>query len=186
MSQSISIISADRRKRLLAANAKRQRSAPEAPKFGNPRVVSLIGVLVDTYLNQRGKLECKFLLPDPSACYKETGDIQAGGALIAEVDKAEKIMTLRVFESDSYKKRVQEYKNAGWEVQNTFNSLIQISPMTVLGKVTFDTGNMEDVPVNSFVSLTVSCSAWIRECEGAPNPGEQPVVRSMCFMNGDS
>ena len=186
MSQSISVITAERRKRLMAANAKQQRLAPKAPKFGNPRAVSLTGMLVDKFKNDRNKLECKIVLFDPSACYKETGDIRVGDALIAEVDKKQKSLTLRVYESDSFKKNVADYQLNGWKVENTFNSLIPLSPMTVVNKVVFDSGNIDNIPVNSFISFTVSCSAWIRKCEGKPLVNEDPVMRSMCFMNGDT
>lgn len=177
---------AERRRAMLEGLSSLHKNVPEHAKFKPSRNVSVRGLVIDRYKNTKNekvRTDIWVAIPDPTACYKESGPIKDKDKIIAEVDKELRVLSVTVRESDSYLANIEEYKSKNYDVQLTFTTQLVIEPSSVV-KLTFDT-NVDEIQMNSFVNVWFSASAWIRKCPGSLARGADPVVRAARFVNGE-
>lgn len=172
-----------RRERMRAALKKKKKPAQKQQKLMSNKSVSMSGVLLKKYQTERQDYEATIVVLDPTSCFKNSTSVTDKDTTIAEVDKESGNLILHVVQNKNFKERLVAYKAAGYQVEIPFNTLVPITPMSVI-KPKFKP-DLSGLSVPSPVNFSVSTSAWIGECQGEADPSDN-VRRAMKFLNGNT
>ena len=173
------------RKALMKQLTSQHKAAPKHKKFDTGGSVAVTGVVIERFENDRGKTDVWIIVSKPTACYEKTGEIKNNGVVIGHVDKDADLLSVSLRQSKVTTQRLADYAAKGWQVEKPL-AIMAIEQRSAI-RVTFET-NMDHIPDNALVSVSLTASCWIGDCDGPYDPSihQTNERRASRFVNGQS